>query len=105
MHVVCFCVSENMSHIYIIEKAGMTSCKPTPTLVYTKQKLSVTSSPSYVDPSHYRSLGGALQYLIFTRPDITYAIQHMCLFMHDLRDEHMIALKRVVTLSLRTFGL
>jgi hypothetical protein len=27
-----------------------------------------------VDPTSYQSLAGALQYLVFTRPDITYAV-------------------------------
>ncbi|XP_019105425.2 uncharacterized mitochondrial protein AtMg00810-like [Beta vulgaris subsp. vulgaris] len=68
----------------IIDRAGMSSCKPSSTAVdITKPKLSVESSPPYVDPSHYRSLAGALQYLNFTRPDIANVVQQFCLFMHD----------------------
>ena len=37
---------------------------------------------------------GALQYLTFTRPDITYAVQQICLHMHDPREPHLAALKR-----------
>jgi hypothetical protein len=37
-----------------------------------------------------------LQYLPFTRPDIAYVIQQVCLFMHDPRTEHMTALKRII---------
>jgi len=48
------------------------------------------------DPSLYRRLVGALQYLIFTRPDITYVVQQICLFMHDPREEHMHALKCIL---------
>ncbi|GKC00193.1 ribonuclease H-like domain-containing protein [Tanacetum coccineum] len=44
----------------------------------------------------YRSLAGSLQYLTFTRPDITYAVQHVCLYMHDLREPHFSALKRIL---------
>lgn len=80
----------------IIERAGMSACKPSPTPVDTKPKLSANSSAPYADPSHYRSLAGALQYLTFTRPDIAYAVQQVCLFMHDPREEHMHALKRIV---------
>jgi len=35
------------------------------------------------DPHEYRSLVGALQYLTFTRPNISYVVQQVCLFMHD----------------------
>ena len=37
-----------------------------------------------------------MQYLTFTRPDITYAIQQVCLYMHDPRESHLAALKRLL---------
>jgi hypothetical protein len=37
-----------------------------------------------------------LQYLTFTRPDIAYAVQQVCLHMHDPRDSHLTAMKRIV---------
>ncbi|GAU17623.1 hypothetical protein TSUD_254980 [Trifolium subterraneum] len=80
----------------IIERAGMTSCKPTTTPVDTKPKLSISSGSPYKDPTQYRRLAGALQYLTFTRPDISYAVQQVCLHMHDPKDEHMNALKRIL---------
>lgn len=80
----------------ILERAGMTSCKPTATPVDTKQKLSTSSGTAYEDPSLYRSLAGALQYLTFTRPDISYAVQQVCLHMHAPKTEHMLALKRIL---------
>ncbi|GKB41126.1 ribonuclease H-like domain-containing protein [Tanacetum coccineum] len=48
------------------------------------------------DPTLYRSLAGALQYLTFTRPDLSYAIQQVCLYMHDPRDPYFIALKHIL---------
>ncbi|KAJ9556167.1 hypothetical protein OSB04_010781 [Centaurea solstitialis] len=61
----------------------------------TKTKLAVDGEP-VSDPTLYRSLAGALQYLTFTRPDIAYAIQQVCLFMHDPRLPHLNALKRIL---------
>jgi len=74
----------------------MSSCKPLSTLVDTKAKLSGVSRNPYHDPTEYRSLAGALQYLTFTRPDITYVFQPVCLFMHDPRTQNMTALKRII---------
>jgi len=48
------------------------------------------------DPTTYRSLADALKYLTFTQPDITYAVQQICLHMHDPREPHLTALKRIL---------
>ncbi|XP_060190355.1 uncharacterized mitochondrial protein AtMg00810-like [Lycium barbarum] len=61
----------------IIDRATMSSCKATSTPVDTKPKVSSTSGAPYDDPTHYRSFAGALQYLTFTRPDISYAVQQL----------------------------
>nr|GEZ35317.1 ribonuclease H-like domain-containing protein [Tanacetum cinerariifolium] len=39
---------------------------------------------------------GGLQYLTFIRPDISYAVQQVCLHMHDPREPHLATLKRVL---------
>lgn len=59
-------------------------------------KLTLDAGDRIEDPRRYRSLGGALQYLTFTRPDIAYAFQQVCLFMHDPRQPHLNALKRII---------
>jgi hypothetical protein len=80
----------------ILERAGMTDCKPCSTPVDTQAKLSAALGDPVADPTDYRSLAGALQYLTFTRPDLTYAIQQVCLHMHDPRESHLAALKRLL---------
>jgi len=80
----------------ILERAGMTDCKPCSTPVDTQGKLSEAEGTPVTDPTAYRSLAGALQYLTFTRPDITYAVQQICLHMHDPREPHLTALKRIL---------
>ncbi|GKA13927.1 ribonuclease H-like domain-containing protein [Tanacetum coccineum] len=47
-----------------------------------------------LDRAHMATCG--LQYLTFTRPDISYAVQQVCLYMHDTREPYFIALKRVL---------
>lgn len=80
----------------IIECARMVNCKPCATPVDLKSKLSNKEGKPVANPTEYRSLAGALQYLTFTRPDIAYAVQQICLFMHDLGEPHLQALKRIV---------
>ncbi|GJW50987.1 ribonuclease H-like domain-containing protein [Tanacetum coccineum] len=43
-----------------------------------------------------RSLADVLQCLTFTRPDISYTVQRVCLYMHDPREPHFTALKRIL---------
>ena len=95
-HACSLFLSQRKYAIEIIERADMSSCKPSPTSVDTKPKLNANSSTPYADPSHYRSLARAFQYLTFMRPDIAYAMQQVCLFMHDPREEYIYALKRIV---------
>ncbi|GKB50005.1 transposable element, partial [Tanacetum coccineum] len=47
-----------------------------------------------VDPSPYRKLVGSLQYLAFTRPDISFDVNKLSQFMHDPSQTHWQALKR-----------
>ncbi|KAK1608823.1 hypothetical protein QYE76_032496 [Lolium multiflorum] len=42
------------------------------------------------------SLAGALQYLTLTRPDLSHAVQQICLFMHDPRESHLQLVKRIL---------
>jgi hypothetical protein len=48
------------------------------------------------DPTAYHSLTGTLQYLTFTRLDITYAVQQVCLHMHDPHEPHLTVVKRIL---------
>nr|GEW23666.1 ribonuclease H-like domain-containing protein [Tanacetum cinerariifolium] len=47
-----------------------------------------------VEHAHMSCRG--LQYLTFTCPDLSYAVQQVCLYMHDLREPHFAALKRIL---------
>ncbi|KAJ9545524.1 hypothetical protein OSB04_025231 [Centaurea solstitialis] len=80
----------------IIKRANMETCKPVNTPVDTHSKLSIHTGEPVDDPSLYRSLAGALQYLTITRPDIAYAVQQICLFMHAPKLPHFNALKRII---------
>jgi hypothetical protein len=58
----------------ILERAGMAQCKLVSTLNDSKGKLS-TEGAAIDDSSSYRSLAGALMYLMVTRPDLAFAVQ------------------------------
>ncbi|GJT07162.1 ribonuclease H-like domain-containing protein [Tanacetum coccineum] len=73
----------------------MVTCNPSRTPIDTESKLGL-EGVLVQDPTLYRSLAGGLQYLTFTRPDLSYAVQQICLYMHDPREPHFAALKRIL---------
>ncbi|GKD61817.1 ribonuclease H-like domain-containing protein, partial [Tanacetum coccineum] len=56
--------------------------------------ISVSRSTRGMFLCQIKSLVGALQYLTFTRHDLSYAVQQVCLYMHDHREPHLATLKR-----------
>lgn len=66
----------------IFKRVGMVDCKPLATTVPVSCSLA-TSSDSFHDPTHYKSLAGALQYLTVTRPDISFVVNQLCQHMHS----------------------
>jgi hypothetical protein len=80
----------------VLDRAGLADCKPAPTPIDTKAKVSSTTGQPYSDPTFYRSIVGALQYLTLTRPDLSYAVQQVCLHMHSPRDVHWTLVKRIL---------
>nr|GEX19500.1 ribonuclease H-like domain-containing protein [Tanacetum cinerariifolium] len=69
----------------ILKRAHMVNCNPSWTPVNTESKLGANGDPSKLgangdpisDPTLYQSLASSLQYLTFTRPDISYAVQQL----------------------------
>ena len=89
-------LSQRQYILDILARHAMSDCKPCTTPVDTFAKVPADAGPSVADPTAYRSLAGALQNLSFTRPDIAYAVQQICLHMHDPREVHLVAAKRIL---------
>jgi len=85
-------------HKYILDiltLAGMTSCKPVDTPV-SPSNVTLLPNHSFSDPTRFHHIVGALQYLTFTRPDICFAVNRVCQFMHAPTDSHWAAVKRIL---------
>jgi hypothetical protein len=80
----------------ILKRANMADCKPCTTPVNLQAKLAGDSRPPVEDASQFWSIAGTLQYLTFTRPDIAYAVQQICLHMHDPQEPHLTVMKRIL---------
>lgn len=91
---------------FILEKAGMLNCKECTSPLFTK-KVTPSTENKYYDPSFYKSLVGALQYITITRLDLNFAVNTVCQHMHEPMDSHFQAMKRILCYLKRTlnFGL
>ena len=89
-------LSQRQYALDLLQWAGMAECHSTSTPVDARAKLSATEGSPVADPTEYRSLAGALQYLTLTRPDLAYAVQQVCLFMHDPREPHLVLVKHIL---------
>ena len=85
----------------------MTSCKPVDTPLFASSKLGLIPGTLYSDPTRYRQIFRALHYLTFTRPDICYAVNKVCQFMHAPTEDHWSAVKRILRYlqATATYGL
>ncbi|WMV10378.1 hypothetical protein MTR67_003763 [Solanum verrucosum] len=59
-------------------------------------KLHNSDNIQFFDESLYRSIVGGLQYLTFTRPDISFSVNKICQFMHSPTEKHWAAIKRIL---------
>nr|XP_020151850.1 uncharacterized mitochondrial protein AtMg00810-like [Aegilops tauschii subsp. strangulata] len=90
-----FLHQQKYAHV-LLERAGMLNCKPAPTPVDTKAKVSALKGSLASDGAFYHSIVGALQYLTLTRLDLQYAVQQVCLHMHAPPDSHWTLVKRIL---------
>ncbi|KAD3068070.1 hypothetical protein E3N88_35950 [Mikania micrantha] len=80
----------------IIQKAGLSQSKPVDSPMVPNSELALGDSPLFDNAVKFRQTVGALQYLTLTRPDITFAVNKVCQFMHSPTDNHWSAVKRIL---------
>lgn len=67
--------------------------KPAKIPIAVNTKLEFSTSPQFWDVTFFWRTVGALQYLTLTRPDLSYAINKVCQFMHNRTEDHWVAVK------------
>lgn len=66
----------------LLKKTKMHEAKPISSPMASSSSLSAFSGDPMEDPTLYRSTVGSLQYLSLTRPDLGFAVNRVCQFMH-----------------------
>ncbi|XP_028117849.1 uncharacterized protein LOC114315431 [Camellia sinensis] len=80
----------------VLTKAGMLDCKPSDSRISVKPGLPHKSDVPFHNPSFYRSIVGALQYLTITRLDLSYVVNQLCQHMHNPTLGHFAGVKRLL---------
>lgn len=80
----------------LLDRTNMMGSKPVTTPMATSPKLSLHTGIRFSDPTEYRSVVGSLQYLSFTRPDISFSVNRLSQFMDSPTMDHWNAVKRVL---------
>jgi len=80
----------------LLNKSGMVDTKPSSTPLSAIDKLLKDSGDLLPSPIEYRALGGSLQYLSLTHPDIAFITNKLTQFMQNPNTTHWTALKRML---------
>jgi hypothetical protein len=93
-----FVLSQGRYAADVLSRSGMDKAKAVDTPLSSTEKLSLTAGDSLGsdDSTRYRSVVGALQYLTLTRPDISFAVNKVCQYLHAPTTVHWSAVKRIL---------
>uniref|UniRef100_A0A2N9E5R8 Integrase catalytic domain-containing protein n=1 Tax=Fagus sylvatica TaxID=28930 RepID=A0A2N9E5R8_FAGSY len=79
-----FFVHQTKYAVDVLSRHNMTTCKPCSSPFVSSSKLPSALVEVLPDPTPYCSLVGAFQYLTFTRPDLSFAVNSLCSLSHGL---------------------
>ncbi|KAK2989892.1 hypothetical protein RJ640_019475 [Escallonia rubra] len=80
----------------LLNQTHLDAAKPVHTPMATSTHLSRYHGDPHPSPIEYRSIVGALQYLSFTRPGISFSVNKVAQFMQSPTCEHWSAVKRIL---------
>ncbi|XP_015170164.1 uncharacterized mitochondrial protein AtMg00810-like [Solanum tuberosum] len=89
-------LSQSQYILEILSDVDMTDCKGVATPMCSSSPPKADDGSPPADATLYRRTLGKLQYLSFTRPDISFAVNKLSQFMHSPSLEHWKAVKRVL---------
>ncbi|XP_020249231.1 uncharacterized protein LOC109826619 [Asparagus officinalis] len=79
----------------LLSETGMLGCRVASTPIEQNHKMCAEGGDP-VSKEQYQRLVGRLIYLCHTRPDITHAVSVVSRYMHDSREQHMKAVRRIL---------
>nr|GEV50301.1 DNA helicase INO80 isoform X2 [Tanacetum cinerariifolium] len=95
-HVSDVLLSQKKYILELLQSAGLSNCNPVSSPMVTSSSLSLDDSTAFSNPVKYRQVVGFLQYVTPSRPDIAFAVNKVCQYMHAPTENHWSAVKRIL---------
>lgn len=80
----------------LLKRVDMMDCKVATTPMASKCSLSLFDGEPLPNPTPYKKIVGALQYCTITRPDLNFAVNKVCQYMHSPTTSHWAAVKCIL---------
>nr|GEV83000.1 hypothetical protein [Tanacetum cinerariifolium] len=95
-HVSGILLSQKKYILELLQSAGLSNCNPVSSPMVTSSSLSLDDSTAFSNHVKYRQVVGSLQHVTLSRPDIAFAVNKVCQYMHAPTENHWSAVKRIL---------
>nr|GEW12160.1 hypothetical protein [Tanacetum cinerariifolium] len=95
-HMYGIILSQKKYILEILQSVGLSNCSPVSFLMVTSSSLILDDSIAFSNPVKYQQVVGSLQYVTLSRPDIGFAVNKVCQYMHASTENHWSAVKRIL---------
>ncbi|GKC34006.1 putative RNA-directed DNA polymerase, partial [Tanacetum coccineum] len=95
-HVSDILLSQKKYILELLQSVGLSNCNLVSSPMVTSSSLSLDVSTAFSNPGKYRQVVGSLQYVTLSRPDIAFAVNKVCQYMHASIENHWSVVKRIL---------
>ncbi|GJX01308.1 retrovirus-related pol polyprotein from transposon TNT 1-94 [Tanacetum coccineum] len=95
-HVSGILLSQKKYILELLQSAGVFNYNPVSYPMVTSSSLSLNDNTAFSNPVKYRQVVGSLQYVTLSRPNIAFAVNKVCQYMHAPTKNHWSAVKWIL---------
>ncbi|GJT60850.1 putative RNA-directed DNA polymerase [Tanacetum coccineum] len=89
-------LSQKKYILELLQSASLSNCNLVSSPMVTSSSLSLDYSTAFSNPVKYQQVVGSLQYVTLSWPNIAFAVNKVCQYMHALTENHWSAAKRIL---------
>ncbi|GJT90236.1 retrovirus-related pol polyprotein from transposon TNT 1-94 [Tanacetum coccineum] len=95
-HVSDILLSQKKYILELLQSAGLSNCNPVSSPIVTSSSLTLDDSTAFSNLVKYRQVVSSLQYVTLSRPDIAFAVNKVCQYMHAPTENQWFVVKRIL---------